>query len=150
SLFSGAATLGLSPFFPKVAMAQDNDHPDTKALGGIRPGDPMEKLAAAFGPWWREPTPEEAAWIRYLDEHYRFTARLTRDGKVGSVSYDYGFEPEASVAGLRMLMPEDEIVRSFPELRLREPQDNFPYRFGSLPLENGGSLSVEVGHGRVT
>lgn len=149
-LFGAAAALGLSPLLAKAAMSQGNDDPDPTALARLRPGYPKEKLAAAAGAWWREPAPEEAGWVRYLDEHYRFTARLDRDGRVGSLAFDFDFDPQAPFAGLRMLMPEEEVVRAFPGLALSEARENYPYRFGSMPLETGGTLFVEIGHGRVT
>lgn len=130
-------------------MAQHPAGPDSQALAGIRPGDPAEKLAAAVGDWWREPMPEEAGWINYLEEHLRFRARLARDGRVGQAEFHYNFDPDADFAGVRMLMPEDEVA-NVPGLRLSGALAGSPYRSGSLDLPGGGQLFVQVGHGRVT
>lgn len=131
-------------------MAANKELPDTKALAAIRPGDPKEKLAAAMGDRWREPDPDEAGWIRYLEEHFRFVARLDQDGNVGETKFLYDFDSKAQVEGISMLMPEKKVLQTLPQLKLSTPPPNFPYRFGTHELQKGAQLFVEIGHGRVT
>jgi hypothetical protein len=131
-------------------MAASTGQTDTKALAAIRPGDPKEKLAAAMGERWREPRPEEAGWIKYLEEHFRFVARLDSDGNVGQTKFLYNFDSGAQVEGLYMLMPEADVLKTQPQLKLSDAPPNYPYRFGTLTLKNGVELFVEVGHGRIT
>lgn len=131
-------------------MEDMNAQPDTKALAAIRPGDPKARLAAAIGSWWREPSAEEAGWIRYLQDHFHVVARLDRDGKVGTIEFEYYFDPDAPVEGIHMLMPEDEIERAFSDLKLTAASSISPYRYGMRELDGGVGLSVTVAHGKVT
>lgn len=131
-------------------MAGNDGDVDTAALGAIRPGDPKERLAAAIGERWLDPAPALAGRVGYFEQDFRFTARLDRDGNVGEIRFHFDFDPSVTIEGLRMLMPEDEIAKTLPHLKLSEPSAAFPYRIGYLELANGALLGVEVGHGRVT
>lgn len=140
-----AGILGVTITFGKIAMAQSTTAPNLQALADIRPGDPKEKLAAAMGPWWRDPTPEEAGHITYLEEHFGFVARLDRDGRVGFTRFCIHFDPTVTIHGVHMQMPLSE-VRRVPGLHLTGTPDDI----GVLDLGGGGTLHVQVAHGRVT
>lgn len=126
------------------------DKPDPIALAAIRPGDPKDKLAGVIGRRWREPRPDEAGKVDYLKEDFHFSARLDRDGKVGSVRFEFNFPPHVTIEGVHLLMPEAEIARAAPKIELGKPTENFPYRIGHLELPDGAGFGIEVGHGRIT
>ncbi len=124
--------------------------PDMQALGALRPGDPAEKLAAAVGSRWRAPLPHEGGWVRYLDRSFHVTARLDRAGRLGRIEFRGNFDPEVSIAGLRVRMPEAELAAVAPDLHLSKlPEGGAPYRFGSRDLPNGARQFVETGYGKV-
>jgi len=126
-----------------------DDMPDCMALAAIRPGDPKEKLAAAVGCRWRDPRPEEAGRVTYLQENFHFTARLDRDDRVGEVNFGISFPEHAIIEGAHLLMPEAEVTDAVPHMKLSEPTQNFPYRIGHLDLPGGARLGIEVGSGRI-
>ena len=121
---------------------------DTKALAAIRPGDPASKLAAAIGDRWVEPAPAMGGRVDYLKHGLRFEARLTADGRVGRTTMLFNFDPEASVEGLHMLMPAEEVERARPDLRITTMPGMDWSRMGHRKVE-GGTLMVSIDHGRI-
>lgn len=126
-----------------------DDHALALRLAALRPGDEKRTLAAAMAPYWREPAPEDAGRIDWLRERLAFTARLGVDGRIAWLDFGFGFDERAPIAGLRLKMPESEIER-IAGLRLSPPSRNSPYRYASVDLPGGGSLSVTAAHGRAT
>lgn len=121
---------------------------DVAALAAIRPGDPKAKLAAAAGGRWLAPMPALAGWVRYLEDDFGFTARLTRDDCIGEVNFLHRFPSTVSIDGFAMGMPDTDIERALPALTLTEAGAlSGPYRFGCLALDGDRSLNVETSHG---
>ncbi|MGU3494021.1 hypothetical protein ACLBXM_08265 [Xanthobacteraceae bacterium A53D] len=124
--------------------------PDTHALAALRPGDPQEKLAAAIGPRWRAPRPEEGGWVRYLQRQFAFLARLDRDGRIALLRYEGNFDPEASIAGLKMRMPEAEVSAAEPRLKLiTNNSAGGNYASGMAELSKDIQLVVQSSYGTV-
>jgi hypothetical protein len=130
-------------------LMPSHDRPNLQALAAIRPGDSKAKLVAAVGPRWRDPLPHEVGEVTYLEEDFRFSAQLDRDGNVGKVRFHYNFAPDAAVEGVRMLMPEAEVIKAAPQLTFTAQMEGFPYRHGNLTLDSGARFGVEIGHGKV-
>jgi hypothetical protein len=148
TVISGLGAAAALAGFGSSAMA--DRHVDTKALAALRLGDPVEKLAAAAGSWWRPLRPAEAGIVDYLNEHFSFKAYLDRDNRIARLIYGFRFDGSADIEGVHLGQTEAEIVAKHPDIDLAAPSGTFQYRVGSKTLADGSKLSIQVAYGRVT
>jgi hypothetical protein len=82
------------------------------ALANIKPGAPESEVSAAYGDAWKAPPAHREGYVLSIQGSDGVTARMTRDGQLGSIRYDWRFTGY-KVLGLEMGAFWPEIERRF-------------------------------------
>lgn len=93
--------------------------PDRAALAVLRPGAGMAEVAKAYGVAWKPPPPHREGRVLVIDMPDGVVTRVTRDGRLGSIRFNWRFGKEITVLGLRMSARWDEIEARFPTIDKR-------------------------------
>ena len=72
---------------------------DRAALAALRPGAPVADVAKACGGAWKLPLPHREGSVLTIACTDGVVVRITTDGRLGSIRYDWRFGKEHPVAG---------------------------------------------------
>jgi hypothetical protein len=78
-----------------------NQPADRLALAKLRPGASATDVAAAYGQSWKAPLAHREGYVLNIKGSDGVVARMTQDGQLGSIRYDWRFEG-CQVLGLEM------------------------------------------------
>jgi hypothetical protein len=118
---------------------------DRAALAALRPGAPVAEVAKAYGRVWKQPLPHREGSVLTIACTDGVVVRITTDGRLGSIRYDWRFGEEHSVAGIHMSADEDALRARFPNLDMK------PFGAGTGPfswpnlVESGLHMRFELG-----
>ena len=62
-----------------------------QALAALRPGAPLADVVQAYGSAFKPPPPHREGRILTIDTSNGVIARIDRDGKLGSISFNWRF-----------------------------------------------------------
>lgn len=92
---------------------------DRAALAALRPGAPMADVAKAYGDAWKQPRSHREGRVLVIDMSDGVVTRFTRDGRLGSIHFNWRFGEEIPVLGLTMSTEWDAIEARFPGIDKR-------------------------------
>ncbi|MEQ1653492.1 MAG: hypothetical protein ABL897_13460 [Hyphomicrobium sp.] len=116
---------------------------DRAALALLRPGALVAAVAMAYGSSWKAPLPHREGTVLTIGSTDGVVVRITTEGRLGSIRYDWRFGEEYPVAGIHMNAYEDALRARFPALDLK-PFAMGPFSWPSL-VEDGLSMRFELG-----
>lgn len=136
-----AAVFSLLQTGGRTAIAQTG--PDRTALAALRPGVDQKAVASAYGDSWRPPLPHREGNVLVLDMSDGVIARITTDGRLGSIRFNWRFGEEVPVIGIKMAAYEKELKARFPALDF-SPMPSGPFSYPHL-IDQGLPLKFEIG-----
>lgn len=89
-----------------------------QALAALRPGAPLADVVQAYGSAFKPPPPHREGRILTIDTSDGVIARIDRDGKLGSISFNWRFGKDHPVLGLPMNASEQAIRARFPDAQI--------------------------------
>ena len=116
---------------------------DRAALAMLRPGAHSADVAKAYGSSWKPPLPHREGSVLMLNMTDGVVVRITVDGKLGSILYNWRFGEEHLVAGIHMNAREAALRTRFPGLDLK-PLPGGPFTRPSL-VDDGLHMRFEIG-----
>lgn len=114
---------------------------DRTKLAALRPGAPVERVAEAFGDQWMNPLPHREGHVLSLDMTDGVVVRITQDGRLGSIRFNWRFGEHVPVLGIPMDASLDAITSRFPNMDLR-PLEMKPFAW--LNHVEGPNLSIQM------
>ncbi|MFV0295096.1 MAG: DUF6892 domain-containing protein [Hyphomicrobiaceae bacterium] len=89
---------------------------DRAGLAALRPGVPMADVAKAYGTAWKPPLPHREGRVLTIDMSDGVVTRFTREGRLGSIRFNWRFGDAIPVLGLHMGARWDVIALRFPHI----------------------------------
>lgn len=112
-------------------------------LANLRPGAPVADVAAAYGSRWKPPLPHREGRVLTIDMSDGVVAAITKDGKLGSIRFNWRFGEDVPVLGVHMSARADELKARFPALDL-SPMSAGPFSYPKL-VDGALHLKFELG-----
>jgi hypothetical protein len=126
------------------AKAMAEGKADRQALAQLRPGAALADVASAFGDRWAAPLPHREGHVLTRDATDGVVVRITSDGKLGSIRFNWRFGDAIPVLGLAMSARGKAVKARFPSVDLA-PLPFSPFSYSTISEAPGLEVSLELG-----